>query len=175
MRRPKGPRTKTLWTFHFRRHGLNWIAFRNLYRKMVEVECLMWCWPCDCSWCLTLSERILSMKVPKVCTGASDGPGQAKMAAWLAACPLVAEVCCDPWWGEEALKGERALFVFWGQGEDARVILKVASPAVKLATAGADADEAMALLDLTLNSEDVPWQQDERPLKGPPKLGKKKS
>ena len=132
----------------------------------------LWCTPCDCSFCCELDARIRDMKVPQVGNGALPALDDWSPSETFKVCDSLNEVVCSPSWNEDVSKGERALFVFWDNAGSVRVILKVANPAVKLSTQARTVDDALAALEMCLEEADVPWQADDRPLKGPAKKKK---
>lgn len=106
------------------------------------------------------------MKRPNV---AEDGgvtlPIRVEVPKMLSKLSQTAELLVQPAWDDGVVKGERALFMFI-DGVTVRLLVKVGNPPLKLSVAARGWDEAFAALEAVLKTEDIPWQQDDKPAGG---------
>jgi hypothetical protein len=124
------------------------------------------CWFDGCKACDDAQWEVQKVKRPNVNEdGGVSLPIRVDAPKMLVKLPQVAELLAQPAWDDGVVKGERCLFLFL-DGVTVRLLVKVGTPPLKLSVVGRGWDEAFAALEATLRSEDIPWQQDDKPAGG---------
>lgn len=88
-----------------------------------------------------------------------DPPDRVDPSKLLAKLATLNDMLVQPRWEGKELKSERSLLAFVSN-TSVRLLLKIATPPLKLMVVGRTWDDAHAALEAVLRSPDVPWEQD---------------
>jgi len=167
VKRPRGPGRRRQRLLTLRVGRSEWVVWYHPWRGCSPPVCRP---TVDDSWVDTWKEYFLEveeMKRPSVKVRDEAGAlARVEVPKLLAKLPNVAELVIQPGWEEGDGKGERAVFAFVS-ATLVKLLVKVQTPPLKLMVSGRTWDEAWAVLEAVLRSDDVPWEQDEGPKHNP--------